>query len=246
MEKMMHIAAQYLAAAGISFLEKQPDDSHTNVGFSVEDRTLFTRPLLSSGLTLQLSYDRFSLEWVTDGQQRSHMALDGKSHQQVLTWLRGSSEAHGLDKPYRYGFHYELPYSVTDDFVFRMDPTELKQLAAMRTTAHQAVHRLIEQQGIDSEVRIWPHHFDTGAYGALPETGVSIGLGLAIPDSVSETHYYYLSGYDSDGIITPEGFATLPYGRWHTSDYKGAVLSAEAINGENIHQFFTAAVNAFK
>ena len=44
----MHIAAQYLAAAGISILEKQPDDSHTNVGFSVEDRTLFTRPLLSS------------------------------------------------------------------------------------------------------------------------------------------------------------------------------------------------------
>ena len=50
----MHIAAQYLAAAGISFLEKQPDDSHTNVGFSVEDRTLFSRSLLSSGITLQL------------------------------------------------------------------------------------------------------------------------------------------------------------------------------------------------
>ena len=30
MEKQIHLAAQYLAAAGISFLEKEPDDSHTN------------------------------------------------------------------------------------------------------------------------------------------------------------------------------------------------------------------------
>ena len=38
----MHLTAQYLAAAGISFVAKKDDDSHTNVGFSIEKTCIET------------------------------------------------------------------------------------------------------------------------------------------------------------------------------------------------------------
>ena len=43
MKEQIHLAAQYLAAAGISFLEKRDDDSHTNLGFNIEKGTLDDR-----------------------------------------------------------------------------------------------------------------------------------------------------------------------------------------------------------
>jgi hypothetical protein len=36
MKDQLHIAAQYLAAANMSFLEKKADDSHTNLGFNTD------------------------------------------------------------------------------------------------------------------------------------------------------------------------------------------------------------------
>lgn len=243
----MHIAAQYLAAAGISFLDKQPDDSHTNVGFSPELRIMYSRSLGDGDLKLQLSYDRFALEWTQEGVVRNALTLEGKSHQQVLTWLAEISREIGLQKPYVYRFHYELPYAVEADFTFRRNPSEIDRLAEMRITAHQAVSDLIDHQDIASEVRIWPHHFDTGAYGSLSGTsGISIGLGLAIPDSVSASHYYYVSGYDDHGIISPEGWDDLPLGSWHAGTYKGAVLPVQSWNREQIDNFLNAAVDAFK
>jgi hypothetical protein len=51
MEKMMYLLAQYLAAAGISFLEKKDDDSHSNLGFSIENSSMYSRPLNENGDT---------------------------------------------------------------------------------------------------------------------------------------------------------------------------------------------------
>ena len=49
MEKMLYLAAQYLAAAGISFLEKKEDDSHTNLAFNSNNAQLSSRVLSSKG-----------------------------------------------------------------------------------------------------------------------------------------------------------------------------------------------------
>ncbi len=63
MTTQMHLAAQYLAAAGISFVPEENDDSHTNLGFSTQKECLYTRPLNSSGAELLLNYNFFTLEW---------------------------------------------------------------------------------------------------------------------------------------------------------------------------------------
>lgn len=59
---MMHLAAQYLAAAGISFVEKKADYSHTNLGWSIDKQRLETHPLSEKGDVLALNYNTFSLE----------------------------------------------------------------------------------------------------------------------------------------------------------------------------------------
>ena len=59
MEKQMHLAAQYLAAAGISFLEKKDDDSHTNLGFSIKDQCLYTHTLSRKRRRIRFRLQKF-------------------------------------------------------------------------------------------------------------------------------------------------------------------------------------------
>ena len=45
LEEQTHLAAQYLAAAGISFLNKKPEDSPTNLGFITDSGEVETHVL---------------------------------------------------------------------------------------------------------------------------------------------------------------------------------------------------------
>ena len=99
MEKMMYLAAQYLAAAAISFLEKKSDDSHTNLRFSVEDASLFTRSLNDTGDNLSLDYKNFTLNWNTSKGSET-LGLNGRTHTEVLEWLVQKTSESGFDSAY--------------------------------------------------------------------------------------------------------------------------------------------------
>ena len=87
MKKQMHLAAQYLAAAGISFLEKRDDDSHTNLGFDTDNGTLSTHILSKNEDRLVLNYQKFTLDWISLSGSTS-FRLDGATHQQVVKWIQ--------------------------------------------------------------------------------------------------------------------------------------------------------------
>lgn len=135
----MHLAAQYLAAAGISFVEKKADDSHTNLGWSIDKQRLETHPLSTAGDVLSLNYTTFSLEWISPKNNASFL-LEGKTHQQVLKWLTSSADAI-LGKKYTYDFHYDLPCSIDDSFTFKFDATKLKQLADLRSLTQSSLEK---------------------------------------------------------------------------------------------------------
>lgn len=57
-----------------------------------------------------------------------------------------------------------------------------------------------------SEVRVWPHHFDTGLYIPVSkdESGndiQSIGLGLAIADAYVSEPYFYINHWSKEGLL---------------------------------------------
>lgn len=245
-ETIIHLAAQYLAAANISFVPKEEDDSHTNFGFDVEQLRLLSHPLSSKGDQLALNYKDFSLEWISFNAHNSY-PLEGKTHAQALEWLQQMSLT-TIAKPYRYKFHYELPYSIHSDYTFHIDNSaDLKTLANLRILTQKGLEEIIKTFHLKDSIRIWPHHFDTGIYASLPETSdVMVGLGLAIPDTVSDGHYFYASGYKNGNQMDPTSFNRLSVGKWVSDTFKGGVLPAENSNQDQLVKFFTEALNQLK
>ena len=245
MKKQMHLAAQYLAAAGISFLEKKDDDSHTNLGFNIEDSTLESHVLSENGDQLCLSYNDFSLQWKSKTGTVS-FDLDGATHQDVLSWLADTSKAH-LGKEYTYNLHYDLPYSIDNSYVFQFNSIEeLQELVHLRTMAQLSLEKINNDFNKKADIRIWPHHFDTGIYSQLLNNDIYLGLGLAIPDSLSDYHYLYISGYKENSAINPSHFSPLENGEWKSDGFKGAILSALNVTEADAIDFFKEAINQYK
>jgi len=246
MEKTMHLAAQYLAAAGISFLEKEPDDSHTNLGFDTSTGCLQTRELSNLGDKLSLDYKNFNLEWENKNEKVT-LDLDGATHGELLKILKKISMTF-LNKKYEYAFHYELPQAITNSHVYKLhDAKRLRELMDLRTRVQHAIEATIADNSLDSQIRVWPHHFDTGAYSELPKnTDISVGFGLAIPDSLSKEHYLYISGYSKSGTIETNGFTDLSKGVWRTGDFKGAIIPSANLTTTEAAQFFQEAIDIYK
>ncbi|WP_435579432.1 hypothetical protein [Gilvibacter sp.] len=219
----IHQLSQYLAAAAISFMEAAPDDSHTNLGFDSAAQSLYTHPLNNLGVQLCFSYADFSLFWKGEGL-KSSITLDGKTHEEVLNWLMSTAEALGFYTPYRYEFHYDLPYPVEEDQLWvAPEDKVLNELSDARTKAQLASEAFATELGKEVAIRIWPHHFDTGGYTALAD-GLGVGWGLAIPDSVVNGSYYYISYYKDGKSYLPDDLPELPLGDWYRDGFIGAVL----------------------
>lgn len=222
----IHLIAQYLAAAAISFLEPKKDDSHTNLGFVRQASRLETHPLNSAGIKLCFSYADFSLLWMGEGLEVI-CELDGKTHAQVLDWLTESAQGLGFGKPYKYNFHYELPYSwVKDEKLSSPCSAALNQHINQRRAAQIASEAFATYLGKQVPVRVWPHHFDTGAYLTL-DSGLGVGWGMAIPDEVKAQMYFYLSCYKDGQSFLPEDVPELNQGHWHRDGFTGGVLILE-------------------
>ena len=245
MKEQMHMAAQYLAAAGISFLEKKDDDSHTNLGFDTESGCLGTHILSKNNDQLLLNYESFSLIWKSNTTKVS-FTLHDRTHQEVIEWIKETSQSL-LKKEYSYKLHYDLPYTINDSYTFALtNSSELKALMHLRILTQFSLEEVTQLYSLDTSIRVWPHHFDTGIYSNWPDSNISIGLGLAIPDSVSDEHYLYASGYNSDGQLATKGFEKLTKGYWCNEGYIGAVLSANKLEKDEAITFFKEAVHQFK
>jgi len=250
MIETLHRAAQYLAAAGNSFLDKKDDDSHANLGWNSEFMALSTRPLNKAGsIALSLNYPEFKLEWVDPGESIiSDFELNGRSHEEVLAWIGESAPKAGLEKPFSFSVNYELPFSMEKEYRFiQPHPGEFVVFGNHRSNAQMALEELFEDQDSVSEIRVWPHHFDTGglievekdASGKLTK---SIGIGLSIPDGMVKDLYYYASAWDANGNINYSDLPGLRQGLWITEDWNGMVLPASNVNEDKALKFYKEAV----
>ena len=245
MPMQLHLAAQYLATTGISFLEKKEDDSHTNLEFSTTEKRLATWPLDENGTQLGLHYPTFSLQWISTEVQS--LPLDGKSHNEVVMWLKEASASLSPSKNYEYNLHYELPYVMKPDESFQLtDSEKIEKLIQLRTMANVVLAQVLADNDLSSDIRIWPHHFDTGAFSELSSnTKTAVGLGLSIPDSLVDDYYFYISGYHGHTALDTSSFSKLNHGTWLNDGFKGAVLPASSSNAQQAISFFNEAIQAY-
>ena len=245
MNQQIHLASQYLAAAGISFVLPKEDDSHTNLGFDPETKSMETRELSKEVDILAFNYQKFSLEWHSF-KGNEFFELDGKTHKEVLLWLQDIS-LKKLGKKYSYDLHYELPYVIDDNYTYKIEnKEELDHLCNLRILATHTFESFVENNQLDTEIRIWPHHFDTGGYAQVGTTDMYIGFGLAIPDSVCKHHYFYIVGYKNNTAMETGNFENLSHGTWLNSNFKGAILPAIDLKETETIQFFQEALKQYK
>lgn len=240
-ELMQHRAAQYLASFAINFLEKKDDDSHTNMGWDASDKALFTHTA-PGGQSLRLQLDTLTLTWA--GKRNFDLDLVGRSHGEVVTWLHHCAIQAGLEE-YDFYLHYKIDSGKLfhDQIYYPLDSDRNMELITLRDSAQKTLMETVEYFDMKSDIRIWPHHFDTGAFETRNEMG--IGFGMAIPDKMIDDHYLYVSGYKGEGSLSPEGFSALTKGDWRDEGFRGATLATTGLDPEDWATFFKEAIQAY-
>jgi hypothetical protein len=242
----LHIAAQYLAAAGKSYLDHQSDDSHTNMGWNSEAGCFHTDPLGTySDHMLALNLESFSLDFVNlDFDVVETLYLVGTNHIGIVNWIGEKANALEVGELYEFDLHYELPYDeLWGDLMFaEPDMNELQRIAEIRTLAVQALDHVKSVLDCDVSIRTWPHHFDTAIAIPLHGGEHSIGLGLAIADLMHEDDYFYASGWSSDGSLSLEDMEEIDDGTWMAPAWNGAVMPYEGDDSQVMRFLLQAAL----
>jgi hypothetical protein len=238
--KNLHQAAQYLAAAGISFIKAKDDDSHTNIGWNKTKSRMETH-VFEHVFQLSLNLETQSLEWIKNGAILSTTNINKATHKQIITWISEQVNQHGLSKEYVYSFHYDLPYDkITNEYLYSFDQEEIKSISSEFTKAQNTFEQFLKLERLESPIRVWPHHFDLGIYTKLESENTFMGAGLAIPDSLVDDFYFYASGYNNGEAIETKKFGKMKFGQFR-SDWNGATLASSTTGKEQAIEFLKEA-----
>jgi len=231
----LHWLAQAIGAAADAFLDKTPDDSHSNAGWVGSSQALVGRPI-GTGTRVALEVAGLSLGAIdADGRVAHRLSARGHTLEEMLAWLgERVSELAGVAPSHPLVVRdYDMPeHPVGEGGRFTMsDPPALQELARWYDTAASALGELAAATEHASEVRCWPHHFDLGGIILLdptrdPGQAPQIGFGMSPGDRSYDEPYYYVTPWPiPDGTALP---ALAGGGHWHREGFTGAVLTGTA------------------
>ena len=237
-DRQLHWLSQVIARINRTFVHAEEDDSHTSLFFDAMGSRLFGRwidtPEGKKILSCLLPVRRF--EWLDDRHNAlSSFEFGGKDNDTLIAEAARYLNSAGVDiegvfKP----IHYEIP-EYGFDHLEMDDPGTggLEKWIYFRELANQACFGLTGYLQSESEVRIWPHHFDTGIYLAAGEE-LGLGFGLAMEDRMVGEPYFYLAGYSTGSAISYRRLPDLKEGHWETgSAWQGAVLPLSKLVGDS-------------
>lgn len=234
---IQHQVIQFLAIAGKYLTAEKADDSHTNIIFDT-DRNWFIGKTLPNGHYLAI--DAIELDMmILDSNSKilNKFALEGKTKAKIFKWLKTIVFNTGINvDEMKNEMHYQLAEHPLDRgaFVTFDDVDGFEENVIFRNNAELVLKEVVELMGQKVDIRIWPHHFDTGAfipieYGKGGEVLKSIGIGFAIPDDMVDVPYFYLSFWSKDTIEELKNPEELLVGKWMTPQWNGAVLTLNDI-----------------
>jgi len=234
-DQRVHLLSQLIAKANRSFVERKSDDSHTNLGYDPINHRIYGHWIVAEkgNVILALNLLDYQFEWLDDAfVVLSSVKIEGKTFLQLEEAIEQSLPALGLAVDgFRDPLHFEIP-----EYPFAADPFTafaadgLLLWERCRTLANEASHAVLVHLQAQGEVRIWPHHFDTGIYAPV-NSHIGLGFGLAMEDSVIHAPYFYLSGYALDGQqVDYTAASKLTVGEWVLQEHwKGAALPLAAL-----------------
>ncbi|MEP5611948.1 MAG: hypothetical protein ABJP45_06845 [Cyclobacteriaceae bacterium] len=242
-EAYIHHASQFLAMVGKNYLEDQSDDSNANLNFNPSSSRIECRAI--GDFQVNLNVPDWQLEIKKGEKVQNSFSLTGQLKSEIFEWLRREIEEAGLDaQNLKYIDHYEVAEHEVDmgQPFQELNIDLVSSWLAMRANANVILSDLNQIAGIHSEVRIWPHHFDTGTYYELAEKK-AIGAGWAIADTLCDNPYLYIYGWDGNKELDYSAIPDLVIGKWIvTEGWQGAVIeSVELSTSTNQYN----AINSF-
>ncbi len=231
-DRQIHWLSLVIAKANRTFVEGKDDDSHTNLYYDAIGGRLFGRWIEGPAGRIILAFNVQSLafEWM---DERQHV-LDEVNvlEKKMIELEQGVAEypgSIGMDTHiFSSPLHFEIPdYKIRVLHQEDVSAAGLQQWSVFRELANRACEEMLGYLQAESEVRIWPHHFDTGIY-TMVTRDLGLGFGLAMEDAMVGQPYFYLSGYNSKSPVSYERVSALTNGRWLTgSHWNGAILPLE-------------------
>lgn len=228
-DRQIHWLSQVIAKVDRGLLPEKEDDSHTNLYFDPISKKLAGRWVETpvGEIMLVLNLEANSFEWLNKQLQNQFtLSFIGNGLAELEKEIIKFPESLGLNiaeiaKP----LHFEIPdYTIRSIQEGEMSREGLKTWINIRELANNASLAILGYVQTESEIRIWPHHFDTGIYGQI-NTSLGIGFGLAMEDAMLGEPYFYLSAYSSGAVINYENLPVLDSGKWIAGEYwNGAVL----------------------
>jgi len=229
--QQLHWAAQAVAGVGRSLVPPQPDDSHSNLGWSRVHRAMI------GGLGAGLRFRDLTLLVIKDrGLIDEEFPLRG----------RNLDDAFGFFEKYfgkavrRPNKQEALPVPPPSTF----DPADddLARLDRLYDSADFVLQAFRSKRENASEVRCWPHHFDIATLQTF-DGGGSIGAGFLAGDGQHQQPYWYVNAHPRPAGV--DAFAPLPLGFWNKEHWFGAVLLGDQTR-EDAAAFLEAAATALR
>ena len=230
--QQQHHAAQFLALIGHHLIPQQPDDSNTNMEY-ISDGELLLGNSLHNGMRAGLQLEELNIRLLDNEHNvKKVIVLDGKSRRKVFDELKQSLSDLGVEVAgFKTELHYEIPaHQLDKGTAFSVgDKRYFIENTIYRHNAEVVLNEIANTNDHAEPVRVWPHHFDTGTFIAVSynnkgEVSQSIGIGWAIPDSMVNEPYYYLSFWSEKPIKSLKKFSPLDAGEWMMPDWNGAIL----------------------
>ncbi len=227
-----HHAAQFIALVGRYLIPREPDDSNTNMDYMINEQSLVGNAF-ADGLRVGLKLNELILHIRgSEGNNLAEFFLAGKTKPKIFTELKDKISELGVNtSDLKNELHYEIPghylekgaaFCVKDSLFF-------KEAVFYRHNAQIILNGIVHDFPETAPVKVWPHHFDTGtliplAYNEEGGMSKSIGLGWAIPDSLVDEPYFYLSFWSEMPVANFDRLPLLVSGQWITSGWQGGVL----------------------
>lgn len=233
-DKQIHWLSQVIAKVNKALVTEKEDDSHTNLYFDAVGKRLIGRwidtPKEKILLTLDIVHHRF--EWLDSRlQNQSVVGIENKELKVLEQEVREYPKSLGLNTDkIAAPLHFEIPdYKIRTIQEGELTEKSLNSWCKIRELANFACLAVTGYLQAESEIRIWPHHFDTGIYCQVTKS-LGLGFGLAIEDTLVGEPYFYLAGYSSGNSIQYKDLPDLIAGKWLIGEHwNGAVLTLSEI-----------------
>lgn len=218
--RQLHYITQAVVEVGKGWGEPKEDDSHTAL------QVLLPGHYASVGRDIRCIYALYGSLIFEHGGQVLSLDPDGATLDEVTTWVRET--AHRLAGPPRQASAPapDLPeHPTADGAAFDLDDSVSAVRELYRATA-SLLRRLVShvrphlaESAHELTPRIWPHHFDLASLFVVDRDtdgnmAKTVGVGLAVPDGLSDTGYWYISPWSKRAHEGRFETPPLPFGRW--------------------------------